>query len=132
MSAMIIGIGNDILNIGRIEKLLKKFGSSFEKRFFREEELNSADDLHAKACHYAKKFAAKEAFSKALGIGFRKGLRFIDIFIVNNELGKPELKVLGKAKDLLDDLSNDKEVFIHISLTDDYPMASAIIILETC
>lgn len=147
---MIIGLGNDLVNIERIEKLLKKFGKKFEQRYFREEEnfetylknknsnrefgkefIDSKDKIQMKACYYAKRFAAKEAFVKALGTGFRNAVSFKDIFLVNNYLGKPEIMTSGKAEDILKQLSEGRKIFKHVSLTDDYPAASAVVILES-
>ncbi len=133
---MILGLGNDIVHIDRVEELLKKFGDRFIKRSYTPDEIHGAVRFGAnnnigRASYFARRFAAKEAFSKAVGTGFRAGLRFQDIGVINDELGKPHLVLTGKAKELVDKMApKGKKAICHISLCDDYPIAQAIVIIS--
>lgn len=133
---MIIGLGSDIVNIDRIAKLLSKSGDKFKERTFTKHEIDTSL-RYAKAsekiiaAHFAKRFAAKEAFAKAAGTGFGKYLSFTDVGIENDAAGKPSLVLNENAKDLLKSLvSSDMEVICHVSLSDDYPYALAVVIIE--
>jgi len=131
---MIIGIGNDYIDIRRIESAMERFGSAFIDRIFTKKEQEKAasrgESLKLKAATYAKRWAAKEAFSKALGTGMR-GIGWQDIEITNLESGKPVITVFGSAKVKLAELTpKDKTVSINVTLTDDYPKASAVVIIS--
>lgn len=135
---MIIGLGNDIVHIDRIEALIERFGERFINRSFSNEEIMGANhyphnDSKQRASYFAKRFAAKEAFSKAIGTGFRNGLRFKHIFITNSELGRPILNTTDYAQKLISELEeeNNSKVKLHISLSDDYPLALATVIIES-
>ena len=136
---MIIGIGNDLCDIRRIEKSLTRFGEVFEKRMFTEGEQAKANrragggKRNGKASTYAKRFAAKEAMGKALGtgVGSGGGVYWRDIEVVNLPSGKPTIQLHGQAKQLLDYLCPaGHQVTIHLSLVDEYPIAQAFVVLE--
>lgn len=130
--AMIIGLGSDLCNIERIENSLKRFGERFENRVFTEKErAKAAKRPYTKAGTYAKRFAAKEAFSKAVGTGFRAGVFMRDIGVINAPSGAPTLALEGGAKARLDSMvPNGYEAFVHLTLTDDHPWAQAFVIIE--
>ncbi|MCV6599855.1 MAG: holo-ACP synthase [Alphaproteobacteria bacterium] len=125
---MILGIGTDIVNISRIEESINKFGDSFIKRCFTESEIAESNKKKERACFFAKRFAAKEAFFKALGTGFTHRVSWQDVNISNNEYGKPEIEISGTSKDILEKISKDAKIFI--SMSDDAPYATATIIIE--
>lgn len=128
---MIIGVGNDIVDIRRIEKTIERFGARFTARIFTETERNRSERKSDRAASYAKRFAAKEACSKALGTGFRKGVFWRDMGVVNLPSGQPTLRLTGGALLHLETLVPDgHDVRIHITLTDDYPLAQAFVIIE--
>jgi len=129
---MIIGLGSDLCNIERIAKSIARFGARFEHRVFTDvERAKAARRPFTKSGTYAKRFAAKEAFSKAVGTGFRKGVFMKDIGVVNAPSGAPTLALTGGAKAALDALiPSGHEAHIHLSLTDDHPWAQAFIIIE--
>jgi len=128
---MILGIGTDIVNVDRIARLIERFGDRFLNRIFTDHELLKA---YSNQAHYvsilAKRFAAKEAVSKALGTGFRNGLRFKDIEVVSNALGRPEICLHGQAKICATALANGEVFKAHLSLSDDYPFAQAFVVIE--
>jgi holo-[acyl-carrier protein] synthase len=128
---MILGIGSDIANIERIQHSLDRWGDRFLKRVFTEvERAKAASRPHTRAGTLAKRFAAKEAFSKALGTGFRRGVFMKDIGVVNLPSGKPTLSVTGGAKARLDALAPEGHAIdIHLTMTDDHPWAQAFVIL---
>jgi len=128
---MIVGIGSDICNIARIEKSLERFGDRFLNRVFTEtERAKAASRPHTTAGTLAKRFAAKEAFSKAVGTGFKRGVYMSDIGVVNLPSGQPTLKLDGGAKARLDALAPaGHAIDIHLTMTDDYPWAQAFVIL---
>ena len=128
---MIIGLGSDLCNIERIENSLGRFGERFIARVFTETERAKADRRpFTRAGTYAKRFAAKEAFSKAVGTGFAKGVFLKDIGVVNLPSGAPTLALSGGAKARLDALTPPGHaVDIHVTLTDDHPWAQAFVIL---
>ena len=97
----IFGIGTDIVNIKRMEKSLKKRGNTFKDRIFSKKEIIYCDKKNNPYSFYAKRFAAKEALSKALGTGIRKGINFKDIEIVNDNFGKPSIKLKGSTRNFL-------------------------------
>ncbi len=128
---MILGIGTDLVNIDRIRKVLCRFGNRFERRVFSELEIQRSRKKYDPSSSYAKRWAAKEACSKALGIGLRMGISWREMHIVNLRSGKPELIIDGKAKDFLKDMTPEGySPKINVSLTDDYPWAKAIVIIE--
>ena len=129
---MIVGMGSDLCNIDRIAASIARFGARFEQRVFTDvERAKAARRPFTKSGTYAKRFAAKEAFSKAVGTGFRKGVFMKDIGVVNAPSGAPTLALTGGAKAALDALiPSGHEAHIHLSLTDDHPWAQAFIIIE--
>ena len=128
---MIVGIGSDLCNIERIEKSLERFGERFLNRVFTDtERKKAASRPHTIAGTLAKRFAAKEAFSKAVGTGFKRGVFMKDIGVVNAPSGAPTLHLTGGAKARLDALAPDGHAIdIHLTMTDDYPWAQAFVIL---
>jgi holo-[acyl-carrier protein] synthase len=129
---VIIGIGSDLCNIERIEKSLERFGDRFLERVFTDiEKAKARSRPHTRAGTLAKRFAAKEAFSKAVGTGFKRGVFMKDIGVVNAPSGAPTLQLTGGAKARLDALAPDGHAIdIHLTMTDDYPWAQAFVILQ--
>ena len=129
---MIIGTGSDLCNIERIQKSLDRFGTRFEARVFTETERAKAERRpHTRAGTLAKRFAAKEAFSKAVGTGFKAGVFMKDIGVVNSPSGAPTLALTGGARARLDALTPSGHVAkVHLTLTDDHPWAFAMVIIE--
>ena len=129
---MIVGLGSDLCNIERIQKSLDRFGDRFTNRVFTDVERAKAElRPFTKAGTYAKRFAAKEAFSKAVGTGFKRGVFMKDIGVVNAPSGAPTLALSGGAKAALDALVPEGyEARIHLTLTDDHPWAQAFVIIE--
>lgn len=129
---MIVGLGSDLCNIERIQKSLDRFGARFEQRVFTPLELARADRRpFTRAGTLAKRFAAKEAFSKAVGTGFRRGVFMKDIGVVNAPSGAPTLALDGGAQAALDAIVPPGHVaHIHLTLTDDHPWAQAFVIIE--
>ena len=129
---MIVGLGSDLCNIERIQKSLDRFGDRFTNRVFTDVERAKAERRpFTKAGTYAKRFAAKEAFSKAVGTGFKRGVFMKDIGVVNAPSGAPTLALSGGAKAALDALVPEGyEARIHLTLTDDHPWAQAFVIIE--
>ncbi|WP_137679694.1 holo-ACP synthase [Aurantiacibacter suaedae] len=129
---MIFGLGSDLCNIERIQNSLDRFGARFTDRVFTDiENAKAARRPHTQAGTYAKRFAAKEAFSKAVGTGFKAGVFMKDIGVVNAPSGAPTLALSGGAAARLAQLTPDGHlVKIHLTLTDDHPWAQAFVILE--
>lgn len=129
---MIIGLGSDLCNIERIAKSIERFGARFENRVFTDaERAKAAKRPFTKAGTYAKRYAAKEAFSKAVGTGFRHGVFMKDIGVVNGPSGAPTLSLTGGAKARLDAMiPSGYEAHVHVTLTDDHPWAQAFVIIE--
>ncbi|MGE3690155.1 MAG: holo-ACP synthase [Novosphingobium sp.] len=129
---MIIAIGSDLCNIDRIQASLDRFGERFELRVFTEvERAKAAKRPFTKAGTLAKRFAAKEAFSKAVGTGFKAGVFMKDIGVVNLKSGAPTLDLSGGAAARLAALTPDgHEALIHLTLTDDHPWAQAFVVIE--
>ena len=129
---MIVGLGSDLCNIERIQRSLDRFGARFTNRVFTEIERAKAERRpFTRAGTYAKRFAAKEAFAKAVGTGFARGVFMRDIGVVNLAGGAPTLALTGGAKARLDALTPEGHaVRIHLTLTDDHPWAQAFVILE--
>ena len=128
---MIVGIGSDLCNIERIQNSLDRFGERFLVRVFTDVERKKASSRpHTTAGTLAKRFAAKEAFSKAVGTGFRSGVFMKDIGVVNLPSGAPTLNLTGGAKARLDALAPEGHAIdIHLTMTDDHPWAQAFVIL---
>ena len=128
---MIIGIGNDLCDIRRIEKSLERFGERFIKRVFTETERKRSEGRATRAGSYAKRFAAKEACSKALGTGFRRGVFMRDMGVTNLRTGKPTMTLTGGALARLMEMTPEgMSPQIDSTLTDEYPMAQAIVIIS--
>ena len=126
----IFGIGTDIVNIRRIEQSLKKHKFSFKNRIFSKKEISYCEKRKNSGAFYAKRFAAKEAFSKALGTGIRKGVNLKDIEITNNVHGKPSISLKGNLANYLKKKIKCKKYDIHLSLSDDIPWAQATVIIS--
>ncbi len=132
---MIIGLGSDLCDIRRIEASLTRFGERFERRCFTEGEIAKARGRSHKghnsvAATYAKRFAAKEACTKALGTGFSQGVFWKDMEVVNLPTGKPALQLRGGALEALKRLSGNKNAHIHLTMTDEHPYAQAFVVIE--
>jgi len=129
---VIIAIGSDLCNIERIQRSLDRFGERFEARVFTEVEIaKAARRPFTKAGTLAKRFAAKEAFSKAVGTGFKAGVFMKDIGVVNMKSGAPTLALTGGAAERLARLTPDGcEAVVHLTLTDDHPWAQAFVVIE--
>lgn len=128
---MIIGMGNDLIDITRIERSLERHGERFIVRVFTETERTKSDRRRERAASYAKRFAAKEACSKALGTGISKGVYWRDMGVVNDPSGKPTMKLTNGAAKRLAELTPDGyEPRIHLTITDDKPLAQAFVIIE--
>ncbi len=128
---MIIGLGNDIVDIRRIEKTLETYGERFIARIFTETEVRKSEKRAARAASYAKRFAAKEACSKALGTGFRDHVFWRDMGVVNLPSGRPTMVLTGGALEQLERLTPaGHEARIHLTITDDFPWAQAIVMIE--
>jgi len=129
---VIIGLGSDLCNIERIQNSLDRFGTRFEQRSFTELEIAKAKTRpHNYAATLAKRFAAKEAFSKAVGTGFKAGVFMKDIGVVNAPSGAPTLALTGGAKARLDAITPAGHVAkVHLTLTDDHPWAFAMVMIE--
>ncbi|MCT4607852.1 MAG: holo-ACP synthase [Pelagimonas sp.] len=128
---MILGIGTDLANIDRIQRTLDRFGDRFRNRVFTEIEQRKAERRRDVAGTYAKRWAAKEACSKALGTGLRMGIAWKDMAVSNLRTGQPVMHVTGWAKDRLDKMTPaGHEAIIHVTLTDDHPWAQAFVMIE--
>lgn len=123
---MIFGIGTDIIEVERVGKQISKV-NGFKEKIFTPNEIKYCESRKNKAQNYAARFAAKEAFFKAIGTGWRGGLAFNEIEVVNNELGKPEINLYGETKKLIE---KDRIENIYVSLSHVKNLASAIVILE--
>jgi len=128
---MIIGLGSDLCNIERIARSLERFGERFIARVFTDVERAKAERRpFTRAGTYAKRFAAKEAFSKAVGTGFKRGVFMKDIGVVNLPGGQPTLALTGGAKERLDALTPPGHAaHVHLTMTDDHPFALAVVII---
>src|SRR5689334_4049183 len=128
---MIIGIGSDLFVISRIARTLERHGERFTHRVFTDGERARCDRRAARAEGYARRFAAKEACAKALGTGLSAGVFWRDMEVVNLPSGQPTLRLAGGAAERLAALMPDgHEARLHVSLTDDPPMAQAFVIIE--
>ena len=124
----IYGIGTDLSNINRIKKNLKN--KDFISRIFSKHEIKKCNKLANKANCYAKRFAAKEAFSKAIGTGISKGINFNEIIVYNTNSGKPAIRLLGNTKKIASKILNKKKFNIFLSLSDDKPFAVATVVIS--
>ncbi|WP_335947683.1 holo-ACP synthase [Salipiger bermudensis] len=128
---MILGIGTDLANIERIERTLARFGDRFRNRVFTETEQTKAERRKDVAGTYAKRWAAKEACSKALGTGLRMGIAWKDMAVTNLPTGQPVMEVTGWAQERLESMTPPgHEAIIHVTLTDDHPWAQAFVVIE--
>ena len=135
---MIIGIGIDLISNDRIKKILKKFGKNFKEKIFSKNELNDFENryknqekLNQNAINFfAKRFASKEAFSKALGTGIGRGIDFNDIEISNDKLGKPFIKILNNKEAKIKEILNCQEFNIHLTISDEKSISGAVVIIE--
>ena len=129
---MILGLGNDLIDIRRIEKTLERFGERFISRVFTEEERRKAERRpYGRAATYAKRFAAKEACAKALGTGLRQGVFWRDMKVVNLPSGQPTLTLTGGAAERLAKiLPPGMTARIDLTMTDDHPWAEAVVIIS--
>ena len=128
---MILGIGTDLCNIERIEATLARFGDRFRNRVFTDREQRKAEARKDVAATYAKRWAAKEACSKALGTGLRMGIAWKDMAVTNLRSGQPVLQVTGWAAERLRAMTPaGHEAVIHVTLTDDHPWAQAFVLIE--
>jgi len=128
---MILGIGTDLANIERIERTLERFGDRFRNRVFTEVEQRKAERRRDTAGTYAKRWAAKEACSKALGTGLRMGIVWKDMSVTNLRTGQPVMHVTGWAAERLKSMTPEGyKAVIHVTLTDDHPWAQAFVVIE--
>lgn len=128
---MIIGIGSDLIDIRRVEKTIERFGARFTERCFTDIERVKSEGRKNKAASYAKRFAAKEACSKALGTGLAQGVFWRDMGVVNLRSGKPTMQLTGGAAERLASmLPANHRAAIHLTITDDFPLAQAFVIIE--
>jgi holo-[acyl-carrier protein] synthase len=128
---MIIGLGSDLIDIRRIEKTLDTHGARFTTRIFTDIEQRKSDARTQRAASYAKRFAAKEACSKALGTGISRGVFWRDMGVVNLPGGKPTMRLTNGAAARLAEMTPDgHEAVIHLTITDDFPLAQAFVIIE--
>ena len=128
---MIIGLGSDLIDIRRIENSIERFGDRFINRLFTEIEQIKSDRRKNRAASYAKRFAAKEACSKALGTGLSNGVYWRDMGVVNDRSGKPTMQLEnGAAKRLAHLTPNGYHALVHVTITDDFPLAQAFVVIE--
>lgn len=129
---MILGLGNDICDIRRIEKTLERFGDRFTLRVFTEVERQKCDRRAQRAASYARRFAAKEACAKALGTGVpRRGVHWLHMGVVNLPSGKPTFQLIGGAARRLEEITPPGTIAqIDLTITDDYPIAQAIVLIS--
>ncbi|MBP7710252.1 MAG: holo-ACP synthase [Rickettsiales bacterium] len=130
---MILGVGTDLISVTRIEKLISQFQQKFAEKVFTENEISHAkkfENTLPRALFFAKRFAAKEAFAKAIGLGIGRGVDFKDIEVENDKLGKPQIKILNRKNAFLKKHFGCKDFAIHLSLTDERSFASAFVVIE--
>lgn len=134
---MIIGLGSDIINIDRITRRLENAGEQFKNKCFTEKEIDAAsrytaDNKRKISAHFAKRFVAKEAFVKAAGTGFGEQIGFKDIDIANDTKGKPFITLSKKGAELVQKIAGiGRKGVCHLSMSDDYPYALAVVIIES-
>ena len=128
---MILGIGNDMIDIRRVEKTLARHGSRFTERIFTPVERIKSEGRKNRVASYAKRFAAKEACAKALGTGISRGVWWKDMGVVNLPSGKPTMELTNNAKRFLEKITpKGHKAIIHLTITDDFPWAQAFVIIE--
>lgn len=128
---MIIGLGSDLIDIRRVETSIERFGDRFTHRCFTDIEREKSDRRKNRAASYAKRFAAKEACSKALGTGLAQGVFWKDMGVINLPSGKPTMRLTNGAGERLQSmLPAGHEAVIHLTITDDFPYAQAFVIIE--
>jgi len=128
---MILGIGTDLANIDRIQKTIDRFGQRFKDRVFSPIEQNKAEKRKDIAGTYAKRWAAKEACSKALGTGLAMGISWKDMSVSNLETGQPIMELTGWAAKKMSDMTPEGyDAIVHVTLTDDHPWAQAFVVIE--
>ncbi len=128
---MIIGIGNDTIDIRRVQRVIDRHGERFTERIFTEIEQAKSDRRRMRAASYAKRFAAKEACAKALGTGMARGVFWRDIGVVNKPGGQPTMVLTGGAAKRLATLTpSGHRAMIHLTITDDFPLAQAFVLIE--
>lgn len=128
---MIIGLGNDLIDIRRIEETIERYGDRFLDRIYTDIERQRSDRRHLRAASYAKRFAAKEACAKALGTGIREGVFWRDMGVVNLPSGRPTLELTGGAVKRLRSITPEgHDARIDLTITDDFPLAQAIVIIS--
>jgi len=128
---MILGLGSDLIDIRRIEKSIERFGDRFIERIYTDVEKAKSDKRAQRAASYAKRFAAKEACAKALGTGLNRGVYWRDMGVVNLPGGKPTMKLTGGALARLNAITPEGyTAVIDLSITDDFPLAQAIVIIS--
>ena len=128
---MILGIGLDLCKVSRIDATLQKFGNRFKKKCFTFKEISKCDRVNNSSSCYAKRFASKEAVSKALGTGLSQGVYWKDIEIINMKSGKPKVNLSGNAKEILKNMTpKNKDYRIQITITDEAGLAQALVIIE--
>ncbi len=128
---MILGIGIDVVNIDRIDDILGRYGDRFINKIFSLKERETSDKRINNVHAYAKRWAAKEALVKALGLGFPMGMQWKDICVYNSNSGQPRMGLTGGSKKILDRVIPINHIAkIHLSLSDDYPWAHAMVLLE--
>ena len=128
---MIIGIGSDLIDMRRVEKTLERYGNRFVQRVFTETEQRKSEGRRLRAASYAKRFAAKEACAKALGTGLRAGVFWRDMGVVNLRSGKPTMALTGGAAARLAAIMPPAHrAVIHLTITDDFPLAQAFVVIE--
>ena len=128
---MIIGIGNDMIDIRRVERTIERYGERFLDRVFTPVERMKSGGRAARAASYAKRFAAKEACAKALGTGMRRGVFWRDMEVVNLPGGRPTMRLSGGALERLEAMTPPgHQAVVHVSLTDDPPLAQAFVVIE--
>ena len=128
MTTMIIGIGTDIIRIDRIAQGIERWGDSYLRKMFTQHEIDYASSKANTAAVYAKRFAAKEAFFKALGTGFAEGMAWHDVEVTNDDLGKPSFNLSGQARKTMLSLSGDAKA--HLTLADTSDDAMAFVVIE--
>ena len=128
---MILGLGNDLVDIRRVEKIIDKYGERFLQRIFTDVEREKSERRAGRIASYAKRFAAKEACSKALGTGLAQGVTWRDMGVVNLPSGQPTMRLSGRAKEhMLAMVPRGFEPRIDLTISDDYPLAQAIVIIS--
>jgi holo-[acyl-carrier protein] synthase len=128
---VILGLGNDVIDIRRIEKTIERYGDRFLARVFTDTERKKSDARAGRVASYAKRFAAKEACAKALGTGFRRGVFWRDMGVINLRSGRPTMVLTGGAAEQLKRITPEGyEPRVDVSLTDDFPLAQAVVLIS--